>query len=337
MTVNNNKFTINLDVDGGDNAPNSVLAGAEMFLQSNKNVTFNLYGNKINIKSLLNNFNLLNKNSNIVDCESIVDGGMKPSEAIRKDFRKSSLSKSILSLKNNPYEATVSSGNTGAMMAYSKVYLRTIENISRPAIATLFPSKYHPVCFLDLGANSECDEKNLIDFSIMGSVYYKILFPNSKCSVALLNIGSEELKGTSVIQKTHELLKNNTSINYAGFIEANEITDTNCNIIVTDGFTGNIALKTAEGISKFITESLKKQLTSSTLSKIFTFFLKKNLLSFKKSIDPRSFNGGILLGVNGILIKSHGSADSFAFCNAIGFALKCLESNLLKKIKENET
>jgi len=335
MTIGHNKFVINLDVDGGDNAPISVLKGAELYLNTNNNVNFNLYGRANTINSYIENFPLLKRYSKIVECEGVIDGNLKPAEAMKKQFRNSSLAKSIFSLKNQPLHATVSSGNTGAMMSYSKVFLRTIENISRPAIASLLPSKIHPVCFLDLGANAECDENNLVDFAVMGSIYYQILFPDSPSKVSLLNIGSEELKGNTIIQKTHELLKNNNSINYNGFIEANEITNTENNIIVTDGFTGNIALKTAEGISKFITESLKEHLLSSLFSKILTFFLKKNLKSFKKSIDPRNFNGGILLGIDGIVIKSHGNADDYAFCNAISFAVKCLKSNLLKKIKDN--
>lgn len=331
----NNKFIINLDVDGGDNAPISVLKGAELYLTANQNVRFILYGRRSIIESHIKNLPLLIKSSSIIDCEGVIDGNLKPTEAMKKEFRNSSLAKSISSLKNHPLEATVSSGNTGAMMAYSKIFLRTIENISRPAIASLLPSKNHPVCFLDLGANSECDEKNLFDFAIMGSIYYEILFPNSRPKVSLLNIGSEELKGSTTIQKTHELLKNTKSINYNGFIEANEITNTENHVIVTDGFTGNIAIKTAEGISKFITDTLKKHLLSNLFSKIFTFFLKSHLKSFKNSIDPRNFNGGILLGIDGIVIKSHGNADDYAFCNAIGFAVKCLENNLLKKIKDN--
>ena len=335
MTNNYNKFVINLDVDGGDNAPLSVLKGAELYLGDNKNVEFKLYSRKSIIETYIKNFPLLLKHSKIIYCEGRIDGNLKPTVSMKKEYRNSSLAKSISSLKNKPLEATVSSGNTGAMMAYSKVFLRTIDNIARPAIASLFPSKNHPVCFLDLGANSECDENNLLDFAIMGSIYYQILFPDSLSKVSLLNIGSEELKGNAIIQKTHELLKNNNYVNYNGFIEADEITNTENHIIITDGFTGNIALKTAEGISKFITDSLKQHLLSNFFSRILTFFLKKNLKSFKQSIDPRNFNGGILLGIDGIVIKSHGNADGYAFCNAISFAVKSLESNLLKKIKDN--
>jgi glycerol-3-phosphate acyltransferase PlsX len=186
-----------------------------------------------------------------------------------------------------------------------------------------------------LGANSECTAENLLDFAIMGSTYYQVLYPDVECKVALLNIGSEEMKGNHLIQQSHDLLKNEKRINYQGFVEANEITDTSNHVIVTDGFSGNIALKTAEGVSKFITDSLKKSLTSSLYSKILSFLLKNKFQDFKKSIDPRNFNGGIFIGVNGIVIKSHGNADGHAFANAIEFGLKCLKSDLLNKIKSN--
>jgi glycerol-3-phosphate acyltransferase PlsX len=169
----------------------------------------------------------------------------------------------------------------------------------------------------------------------MGSTYYQALYPDIECKVSLLNIGSEELKGNSLIQETHELLKNDVRFKYTGFIEANNITDTENHVIVTDGFSGNIALKTAEGVSKFITDSLKKNLKSSFYSKILSLMLKNKFIEFRNSIDPRNYNGGIFLGVNGIVIKSHGNADSHAFANAIEFGVKAIESNLLSKIKNN--
>ena len=247
------------------------------------------------------------------------------------------MSNAINQLKEDKSQIIISAGNTGAMMAYSTVYLRTIDNISRPAIASLFPSAHHPVCFLDLGANSECTSENLLEFAVMGSTYYQVLFPNVDCKVALLNIGSEELKGNNLIQETHELMKNDTRIKYQGFVEANEITNTKNHVIVTDGFSGNIALKTAEGVSKFITDSLKKSLMSSFYSKFLSLILKNKFLDFRNSIDPRNYNGGIFIGINGVVIKSHGNADSHAFANAIEFGIKCIQSNLLSKIKENVT
>ena len=331
------KHIINLDLHGGDFAPNSVLEGAAIALSNNPSIHFKLHSTKELQQQYSKKFSNLFQKSDLIQSENFISPDMKPGEALKKDNRKSSMSNAITNLKNKDNEITISAGNTGAMMAYATVYLRTIENISRPAIASLFPSKNHPVCFLDLGANSECTAENLLDFAIMGSTYYQVLYPDTQCKVALLNIGSEEMKGNSLIQQTHNLLKNEKSIDYQGFVEANEITDTSNHVIVTDGFSGNIALKTAEGVSKFITDSLKQNLTSSLYSKILSFLLKNKFQDFKNSIDPRNFNGGIFIGVNGIVIKSHGNADGHAFANAIEFGLKCLTSNLLNKIKSNVT
>ena len=329
------KYIINLDLHGGDFAPRSVLEGASLALTKNPSIHFKLHSTKELYQQYSILFPKIFEIFDWIESDNSISPDIKPSEALKKDNRKSSMSNAISDLKNNDNEITISAGNTGAMMAYSTVYLRTIENISRPAIASLFPSKNHPVCFLDLGANSECTAENLLDFAIMGSTYYQVLYPEVECKVALLNIGSEEMKGNNLIQQTHDLLKSEKRINYHGFIEANEITDTSNHVIVTDGFSGNIALKTAEGISKFITDSLKKSLTSSLYSKFLSFLLKNKFQDFKNSIDPRNFNGGIFIGVNGIVIKSHGNADSHAYANAIEFGLKCLKSNLLSKIKLN--
>ena len=329
------KYLINLDLHGGDFAPKSVLEGALIAQTKNSSINFNLHCDKPTYEKFKPTFSELFANSQWVESQNFISPDMKPSDALKKDNRNSSMSNAILNLKENKNQISISAGNTGAMMAYSTVYLRTIDNISRPAIASLFPSENHPVCFLDLGANAECNSENLLDFAVMGSTYYKVLFPQMDTKVALLNIGSEELKGNNLIQETHELMKNDKRINYQGFIEANEITSTNNHVIVTDGFSGNIALKTAEGVSKFITGSLKKSLTTSSFSKFLSFLLKKNFKNFKNLIDPRNYNGGMLIGVNGIVIKSHGNADSHAFANAIDFGVKCIDFDLLNEIKKN--
>ncbi len=329
------EFLINLDLHGGDFAPLSVLEGASIAVKKNSSIRFHLHSTKNIYLKHLNEFPDIFKNSIWNESKNFIPPDMKPSDALKKENRKSSMSNAINQLKDDKFQISISAGNTGAMMAYATVYLRTIENISRPAIASLFPSKYHPVCFLDLGANSECSPENLLEFAVMGSTYYQVLFPHVDCKVSLLNIGTEELKGNNLIQGAHELMKNDIRINYNGFVEANEITDTKNHVIVTDGFSGNIALKTAEGVSKFITDSLKKSLMSSFYSKFLSLMLKSKFIDFRNSIDPRNYNGGILIGVNGIVIKSHGNADSHAFANAIEFGVKCIESDLLSKIKNN--
>ena len=329
------EYIINLDLHGGDFAPQSVLEGASIAQTKNPSINFNLHSHVDVYEKFESTFSKLFANSKWIQSKNFISSDMKPSDALKKDYRNSSMSNAILNLKENKNQITISAGNTGAMMAYSTVYLRTIENITRPAIASLFPSEKHPVCFLDLGANAECNSENLLDFAVMGSTYYKALYPQIDTKVALLNIGSEELKGNNLIKETHELMKIDKRINYHGFVEADEITSTNNHVIVTDGFSGNIALKTAEGVSKFITDSLKKSLTSSSYSKILSLLLKKNLNDFKNSIDPRNYNGGMFIGVNGIVIKSHGNADSHAFANAIEFGVKCIDNDLLNQIKKN--
>ena len=329
------KFLINLDLHGGDLAPLSVLEGANIALKKNPSIRYKLHSTKEIFLNQNKTFSKLFEKSDWIESKNFISPQMKPIDALKKDNRNSSMSNAISELKNDKSQISISAGNTGAMMAYSTVYLRTIENITRPAIASLFPSKNHPVCFLDLGANSECSSENLLEFAVMGTTYYQVLFPDVNCKVSLLNIGSEELKGNILIQETHELMKNDPRIDYQGFVEANEITDTNNHVIVTDGFSGNIALKTAEGVSKFITESLKTSLRSSLYSKILSLMLKNKFLDFKNSIDPRNYNGGIFIGINGVVIKSHGNADSHAFANAIEFGVKCIQSDLLTKIKKN--
>ncbi len=329
------KYIINLDLHGGDFAPQSVLEGALIARTKEPSIKYNLHSDRHIYEKFKASFSNLFADSEWIQSKNFITPEMKPSDALKKDNRNSSMSNAILNLKENKNQITISAGNTGAMMAYSTVYLRTIENITRPAIASLFPSEKHPVCFLDLGANAECNSENLLDFAVMGSTYYKVLYPQIDTKVALLNIGSEELKGNNLIQETHELMKSDGRINYQGFVEADEITSTHNHVIVTDGFSGNIALKTAEGVSKFITDSLKKSLTSTSFSKILSLLLKKNFKDFKNLIDPRNYNGGMFIGVNGIVIKSHGNADSHAFANAIEFGIKCIDNDLLNEIKKN--
>ncbi len=269
------KYIINLDLHGGDFAPQSVLEGALIAQTKNSSIKFNLHSDRHIFEKFESSYSKLFNNSKWTQSENFISPDMKPSDALKKDNRNSSMSNAILNLKENKNQITISAGNTGAMMAYSTVYLRTIENITRPAIASFFPSEKHPVCFLDLGANAECNSENLLDFAVMGSTYYKVLYPQIDTKVALLNIGSEELKGNNLIQETHELMKSDKRINYQGFVEANEITSTNNHVIVTDGFSGNIALKTAEGVSKFITDSLKKKSNLHLFLKNTIFTLKK--------------------------------------------------------------
>ena len=244
---------------------------------------------------------------------------------------------SIESLKKNNSDATVSAGNTGALLVIAKLNLSMIDNIEKPALSGLWPNKKGMNIVLDLGANIECNEKNLIDFSLMGAALHKALFENEVPKVAILNIGSEEIKGNIIIKNTYQELnkKHNSLYEFHGYIEGNQIMDGNVNVIVTDGFTGNVALKTAEGTANFITSELKKAISSNIIGKISSLINIKNLNKFKNKLDPRLYNGAILLGLDKPVIKSHGSTDSIGFANSLKVCEKIIKGRLIDKIKEN--
>ena len=241
------------------------------------------------------------------------------------------------SVKNNESDVVISAGNTGALFVISKLNLKMIENIDKPALSALWPNKKNFNVVLDLGANIECNDKNLIDFSIMGSSLFKALYPNEEPTVALLNVGSEELKGNETIKKAYQKLQNkkNTNFNFYGYVEGNQIMDSEVNVIVTDGFTGNIALKTAEGTANFIVKEFKNSMTANILGKLSSLINYKNLKKIKKKLDPRLYNGAILIGLNSPVIKSHGSTDHIGFSNSLDVCIKIVKNNLIQKIKNN--
>jgi len=233
---------------------------------------------------------------------------------------------------------TLSAGNTGVLFVISRMLLKTIESVSKPALAGLWPNKKNMNVVLDLGANVECDDKNLIDFSEMGAALYKALFPEDSARVALLNIGSEEIKGTDNLKKAYIKLKEISKygdFQFNGFIEGNQITDGDSNVIITDGFTGNIALKTAEGTAKFITDSLKITLTETLLARFSIIFSYFALKKFKSKLDPRKFNGAIFLGLKGPVVKSHGATDAVGFYHSIDLCYRIIKGDLMSKIKNN--
>jgi glycerol-3-phosphate acyltransferase PlsX len=240
--------------------------------------------------------------------------------------------KAIESLKEKKSDISLSAGNTGALLIMSRLLLNTIEGISKPALAALWPSSKDMSIVLDLGANVDCNEKNLTDFTSMGSALYKSLFEIECPKIALLNIGSEEHKGNDVLKKTFSILKNKNQKNYEfyGYIEPNHIMDGNVDVIITDGFTGNIALKTAEGTANFITKNLKK-----SLNKLSILLSYKSLKRFKNKLDPRKYNGAIFLGLESPVVKSHGSTDAIGFAYSINVCNKIVKGNLIEKIKSN--
>ena len=336
----NNKIIIAIDAMGGENAPYKNIEGISLFLKKNikhEDIFFNIFGNEDLIKKELSIHKIPNDMYKIFSTNTVVSDAETPLTAI-KNSKDSSMWNSINSQIISNSNITLSAGNTGVLFVISRMLLKTIESVSKPALAGLWPNEKNMNVVLDLGANVECDEKNLVDFSEMGAALYKSLFPEDTPKVALLNIGSEEMKGTDTLKKAFSKLKEiSTSGDFVfnGFIEGNKITTGESNVIVTDGFTGNIALKTAEGTAKFITDSLKRSLTSTLLSKfsiLFSFFALKK---FKEKLDPRKFNGAIFLGLKGPVVKSHGSTDAVGFYYSIDLCYRIRKGDLMNKIKNN--
>ena len=332
----NNPMIIAVDAMGGDDSPKKVIEGINLHSKNSENIFYKIFGNSKLINPLIEKYNLPKDKFDLIHTNKIVEGEDTALSAAKRG-KHTSLWLAIESLKNGEAHAIVSAGNTGALFLISKLNLKMIENIDKPALSALWPSKKGMNVVLDLGANIECNSKNLVDFSIMGSALLKALFINARPKVALLNIGSEEMKGNAMIKDTYQILNDNkySIFDFKGFIEGNNIMEGSVNVIVADGFTGNIALKTAEGTSNFITSELKKALTSSLIGKFSSLINYSNLKIFKKKLDPRLYNGAILLGLDKPVIKSHGSTDAVGFANSLKVCEKTIKGNLINQIKEN--
>ena len=332
----NKPIVIAIDAMGGDNSPKKIIDGIELFQQKNKNIFYKLFGDQALIEKSLKSKKIDNQSFEIIHTEENVKNEDSALTAAKRG-KKSSMWMSIESVKNKSSDIVLSAGNTGALFVIAKLNLEMIEKIDKPALSGLWPNKIGMNIVLDLGANIECNEKNLKDFTIMGAALHKSLFPDEISKVALLNIGSEELKGNAVIKNTYqELSKINSKLfEFKGYVEGNNIMSGEVNVIIADGFTGNIALKTAEGTANFITSELKKALTGNIIGKISSLLNVKNINNFKKKLDPRLYNGAILLGLNSPVVKSHGGTDYVGFANAISVCEKIIKGKLIEKIKEN--
>jgi phosphate acyltransferase len=336
------KITIAIDAMGGENAPNKTIEGVHLFLKKNlkkNDFILNLFGDKNKIKLLLDKYKISSDLIKITHTESVVSDEETPLTAI-KSSKNTSMWNCIKSQLNGSADISLSAGNTGVLLISSRMILKMIDQVSKPALAGFWPNsnKDGLNVVLDLGANIECDEKNLVDFAELGSALYKSLYPNEISKVSLLNVGSEEIKGTdklkSAFKKLNELSGENNFI-FKGYSEGNTIMNGDSNVIVTDGFTGNIALKTAEGTAKFITDNLKKSLTQNIFTKISLLFSYFSLKNFKDKLDPRKYNGAIFLGLNGPVVKSHGGTDALGFYYSIDLCYKIIKGDLMAQIKKN--
>jgi len=331
-----NLITIAVDAMGGDNAPQKIIDGIELHHKKNKNVFYRLFGDKNVIDPVVKSKSIDKNIFEIIHTEEKIKGE-DTAFAAAKRGKNTSMWLAIESVKSKSSDIVISAGNTGALLVIAKLNLNMIENIDKPALSGLWPSKKGMSVVLDLGANIDCSDKNLIDFAIMGSSLFKSLFPEEKAKVALLNIGSEELKGNEVIKETYQKLNQivNEDFEFKGFIEGNHLMDGNVNVIVADGFTGNVALKTAEGTANFITGELKEAMKSSIFGKLGSLISINSLKKFKKKLDPRLYNGAILLGLDSPVIKSHGGTDYIGFANSLSVCEKIVNNNLIDKIKKS--
>ena len=326
---------IAVDAMGGDNSPKKVLDGIIHNHNLHKDNYYKIFGNINEISKHIKK-KIDEKYYDLVHTENFVKSTDSPLEAAKRG-KDTSMWLSIESVKKKESDIVISAGNTGALLVIAKLNLNMIDNIDKPALSALWPNKKGMSVVLDLGANIECSSKNLLDFSIMGASLYKSLYPEDNPNVALLNIGSEELKGNEIIKETFQILneKKSSNFNFGGYIEGNQLMNGDVNVIVADGFTGNVALKTAEGTANFITEELKKALGGSILGKISSILNISNLKKFKKRLDPRLYNGAIFIGLDSPVVKSHGGTDYIGFSNSLEVCNRIIKGNLIEKIKQN--
>ena len=335
MVINkeNNK-TIKLAVDtmGADKGTEVIIRGADI-LASKHIIKFIFVGDKNIIQPMLLKTNNIG-NSEIIHTSDFVKSNEKGSEALRGG-KSTSMWMSLNLVKEGKADAIVSAGNSGALLAMSYISLRPIKGVSRPAMIAYFPTKTGQTAMLDLGANIECNSKNLIDFAIMGSAFSRIILKINNPTVGLLNVGEENQKGNLILQEaSSEISKQSSNVNYFGFVEGDDITEGKVDVIVTDGFSGNIALKTAEGTAKFVTHLLEESFKSSLLSKIGYLLARKSLRNMRKKVDPRRYNGAVMLGLNGIVVKSHGSTDAKGFSNALLVAYEMVKGDFINDLKK---
>tara|TARA_A100001015_G_scaffold86805_1_gene96489 strand:- start:2801 stop:3835 length:1035 start_codon:yes stop_codon:yes gene_type:complete len=334
------KISIAIDAMGGDNSPDKTIEGIKIFIDKNSFNTdyiLNIFGKEEILKEKLKKNNISSEFINIIDSEKVVSDEETPMTAV-KNSKNTSMWNCIQHQLEGKSDISLSAGNTGVLLVISRMILKMMNELNKPALAGLWPNQYGMNVVLDLGANIECNDQNLVDFAELGSALYKSLFPDDKPKVSLLNVGSEEIKGTEMLKTASKRLRELSSDDnfiYKGYIEGNNIMSGKSNVIVTDGFTGNIALKTAEGTARFITNNLKKSLTENMISKFSLIFSYFSLKKFRDKLDPRKYNGAIFLGLNGLVVKSHGGIDSVGFYHSIDLCYKIVKGNLMTEIKKN--
>ena len=307
-----------------------VLRGASLARERYPQLEFIFVGDEHKIRPIFNRIKLLQNCSEILHTDVYITADMKPSLAIR--VKDSSMRKALDEVSAGRAQAMISAGNTGALMAVSKLALRMLPGVDRPAMAALVPTDRGESVVLDLGANTECEAHHLIQFSLMGSVFIKTILGITQATVGLLNIGSEETKGREEIRKAAEIMRSSPMpFEFCGFVEGNDIMVGKVDVVVADGFTGNVALKALEGSAKFVFQAIRQAFRSSLMARIGYVVAKHAMKKMRIRLDPRRYNGAVFLGLNGIAVKSHGGADPIGFANAIGVAADMVIYGFMEK------
>ncbi|KAF0138614.1 MAG: glycerol-3-phosphate acyltransferase PlsX [Rhodospirillaceae bacterium] len=328
------RLILSLDAMGGDRAPEVVIRGIGLALRHHPAVRYLLYGDEVRLGPLLKGAPAVAAVCMLRHTAEKVSNNDKPSQMLRQG-RNTGMWLAIQAVKEGEASGIVSAGNTGALMAMAKIMLRTLPGINRPAIATVLPTRRGEVVMLDLGANSDCDAQNLVEFALMGAVFARTVLGRANPTVGLLNIGAEEMKGNEAVRTASALLKANPlPIRFHGFVEGDDIGAGTVDVVVTDGFTGNVALKTAEGTARFYTSLLREAFTESLPARLGYLLARPALAKVRNRTDPRHYNGAMFLGLNGICVKSHGGTDEVGFANAIGVAADLVTRGFNDRIKQ---
>ncbi|MFO1129414.1 MAG: phosphate acyltransferase PlsX [Rhodospirillales bacterium] len=328
-------ITIAVDAMGGDRAPGIVVEGLQRCSVADHNVRFLLFGREAEVAPLVARDKDLQSRVEVRDASDVIEGSTRPSVALRSG-RNSSMRLAIDAVATGEAQGIVSAGNTGALMAMAKFVLKTLPGVDRPAIASVFPTLRGRTVFLDLGANVECTADNLFQFAVMGEVYARKVLGLARPTVGLLNVGAEDLKGNDAVKKAAAMLQESALLmDFHGFVEGDDIAMGTVDVIVTDGFTGNVALKTAEGTAKLYTHLLRAAFSGSPLARVGGLLARASLLGMRSRVDPRRYNGAMFLGLNGVCVKSHGGTDAVGFGNAVRVAVQLVADGVNEGIKQD--
>jgi len=331
------KVRISLDAMGGDHGPSVVIPGAAIALERHPQAHFIVHGQEALCLPLLDAHPRLKAVTTFVHADVAVRMDDKPSQALRQGRWKSSMWRAIESVKKGEADVAVSAGNTGALMAMSKFCLRTMAHVDRPAIAAIWPTTRGESIVLDVGATIGADARHLVDLAIMGSAMARIVFDIERPTVGLLNVGVEEIKGVEEVKTAGRMLRDSNlpTLSYFGFVEGDDIGKGTVDVVVTEGFAGNIALKTAEGTAKQLAAYLRSAMSRTLMARIGYLFARGAFDALREKMDPRKVNGGVFLGLDGIVIKSHGGTDPTGFAAAIDLGYDMVEHDLMSKIRES--